>query len=81
MLTYLNANGPGDYEVPATIGASNPASDKKTVPKFSMAQKVKLTAHPEYASDFLMKDSPGIKYQPNENAIKTRNPKFSVGRH
>jgi hypothetical protein len=66
-LTYLNANGPGDYEVPSEIGASNIVNSlKRNDPKFSMASKVKITAHPEYASDFLMKDSPGIKYYPNE---------------
>jgi len=33
----MNANGPGDYEIPTTIGATNPESDKRSVPKFSMA--------------------------------------------
>ena len=46
-----------------------------------MATKVKLAAHPEYASDFLMKDSPPIKYNPQVEKVKEKAPEFSVSKN
>ena len=70
MLTYLNANGPGDYEIQHTVGTNIVNSTKQTGPKYSMGKPNKLPAHAEYAKDFLMKDSPAIKYNPKIEQVK-----------
>lgn len=46
-----------------------------------MGKPNKLPAHAEYAKDFLMKDSPAIKYNPKIDQIKQAAPAFSLGKN
>jgi len=64
VLSYCNQNGPGDYEIPTTIGANIPSSVKMSSAKYSIGLHNKLPANAEYSKGFLMKDSPAIKYHP-----------------
>jgi len=80
VLSFCNNNGPGDYEIPSMIGANIPLSVKQSSSKYSIGLHNRLPAHAEYSKDFLMKDSPPIKYNPNVDSVKQVAPKYSCGK-
>ena len=63
--TYLNALGPGQYNLPPLTGRFSIETRKKNLPNISFGSKTKQPWHPEYHTDFVGKTSPApTKYSP-----------------
>jgi len=63
---YVNVTGPGDYNIPGFadryLGESQPDSNKRTAPSYTLAPKTKKPYWPSYEVDFKGQDSPGMTY-------------------
>ena len=63
--TYLNALGPGQYNLPPLTGRFSLESKRKNIPYISLHSKVRQSWHPEYKTDFVGRNSPpSTKYSP-----------------
>ena len=77
--TYLNALGPGQYQLPALTGRFSIESKRRNIPCLTFGQKVhKVGWHPELHADFVGKSSPpATKYSP-EKKQKIKHGKISL---
>lgn len=78
MSSYLNKNGPGDYNLPVLIGDNIVDSCKKTNPKWTFQSRNKLSWFPERAANFQgITSPPSTTYNPSSDNHKFVNLKFS----
>eukprot|EP00347_Sterkiella_histriomuscorum_P004703 403359433 len=79
--TYLNATGPGDYQLPSLTHGKMVSSNKKNSPMFSFQSKTKLPYFPQCYTEFMGRDAPSsILYTPEPSKNKKQEPMFSIGK-
>ena len=63
--TYLNAAGPGQYNLPSLTGRHSLHSKLRNLPNFSLALPTKASWHHEFHTEFVGRSSPpATRYSP-----------------
>ncbi len=76
--SYLNAVGPGDYNIPSQFGKIS-LSSKKSQPIYSILERKEIPNIVEYQKHYQGRESPGPKYMVDDS-VKFKKLNYSVGK-